>query len=126
MILASKVILYDVSDNKSQGLGMSCISVAWGAGIVLGPLVSGELSTSHLLCLPFRPVLHLEVFLMPGFLAEPATQFPSVFSEDGIFGRLPYLLPALVAAAMCLPPIVLSAWQLPETKNLLVALTVKI
>ena len=50
-------------------------------------------------------------------MAEPAIQYPSVFESDGIFGRLPYLLPALFAAAMCVPPLVFAAFQLPETKN---------
>lgn len=33
-----------------------------------------------------------------GFLAQPATLYPHLFSKDGLFGRYPYLLPNLVAA----------------------------
>ena len=102
---------------------MSCISVAWGAGVVVGPLISGEkcLHVSSIclgLFITFKYMYMYVIFLLyPGYVAEPATQFPSVFSQEGIFGRLPYLLPALIAAAMCLPPILIAAWQLPETKG---------
>jgi hypothetical protein len=50
-----------------------------------------------------------------GLLARPAVQYPTVFDIDGLFGRLPYLLPCLVVsgtAALCL---VLSHFALEET-----------
>ncbi|KAJ8312005.1 LOW QUALITY PROTEIN: hypothetical protein KUTeg_009378 [Tegillarca granosa] len=35
----AKTILYEMSDNSNQALGMSAISVAWGSGIILGPAI---------------------------------------------------------------------------------------
>jgi hypothetical protein len=52
---------------------------------------------------------------MGGFLARPATFYPGAFSEDGIFGRFPYLLPNLVAAIGILMAIVQGMFFLEET-----------
>ena len=43
VIVVSKTILYEVSDNTNQAAIMSVIGLAWGSGIILGPLISGEL-----------------------------------------------------------------------------------
>ena len=47
VIGAAKVILYEISDNTNQGVGMSAISVAWGAGVIMGPLISGQRLFCH-------------------------------------------------------------------------------
>ena len=39
-----KTVLYEISDNTNQAVGMSCIGFAWGSGVIIGPLVSGESS----------------------------------------------------------------------------------
>ncbi|CAN0421305.1 unnamed protein product, partial [Ascophyllum nodosum] len=52
-------------------------TAAWSLGLVVGPGLGG-------------------------ILAEPAIHFPSVFSESGIFGRFPFLLPNLAVAGISL------------------------
>ena len=37
-----KAVLYEISDNTNQAVGMSCIGYAWGTGVVIGPLISGK------------------------------------------------------------------------------------
>jgi hypothetical protein len=50
-----------------------------------------------------------------GLFADPATNFPSRFSADGIFGRFPYLLPNLICSALMLLSIVLAWIFMKET-----------
>ncbi|KAJ4346460.1 uncharacterized protein N0V89_010389 [Didymosphaeria variabile] len=52
---------------------------------------------------------------MGGFLAQPAKYYPGTFSEDGIFGRYPYLLPNVVAALGIVLAIVQGILFLEET-----------
>jgi hypothetical protein len=52
---------------------------------------------------------------MGGFLAQPAVYYPSVFSQDGIFGRFPYLLPNLVAVVAIVMAIIQGILFLEET-----------
>ncbi|CAI6305207.1 unnamed protein product [Periconia digitata] len=52
---------------------------------------------------------------MGGFLAQPAKYYPNTFSEDGLFGRYPYLLPNLVAAGGIVLAIIQGMLFLEET-----------
>ncbi|KAF2269387.1 MFS general substrate transporter [Lojkania enalia] len=52
---------------------------------------------------------------MGGFLAQPAHFYPSTFSQDGIFGTFPYLLPNLVAAGSIVIAIIQGILFLKET-----------
>ena len=52
---------------------------------------------------------------MGGFLAQPATFYPSLFPADGIFGRYPYLLPNLVSVVVIVLAIVQGMLFLEET-----------
>lgn len=52
---------------------------------------------------------------MGGFLARPAVYFPNTFSQDGLFGRYPYLLPNLVAAIGIVLAIIQGMLFLEET-----------
>lgn len=52
---------------------------------------------------------------MGGYLAQPAKFYPAVFSEDGLFGRYPYLLPNLVAVAVVVIAVVQGIIFLDET-----------
>ncbi|KAF2448587.1 MFS general substrate transporter [Karstenula rhodostoma CBS 690.94] len=52
---------------------------------------------------------------MGGFLAQPAKYYPGTFSEDGVFGRYPYLLPNLVAALGIVLAIIQGIFFLEET-----------
>ena len=37
----AKTVLYEVSDNTNQAVGMSILSMSWGAGLILGPTFGG-------------------------------------------------------------------------------------
>lgn len=50
-----------------------------------------------------------------GFAAQPAKYHPEMFSQDGIFGRFPYLLPNLIAVAVILVAMILGFLFLEET-----------
>ncbi|KAI1122435.1 major facilitator superfamily domain-containing protein [Nemania abortiva] len=52
---------------------------------------------------------------MGGFLAQPATFYPSLFPADGLFGRYPYLLPNLVSVAVIVLAIAQGILFLEET-----------
>lgn len=52
---------------------------------------------------------------MGGFLAQPATFYPSLFPADGLFGRYPYLLPNLVSVVIIVLAIVQGMIFLEET-----------
>ena len=52
---------------------------------------------------------------MGGFLAQPAKYYPNTFSQDGIFGQYPYLLPNLVAAIGIIMAIIQGVFLLEET-----------
>lgn len=52
---------------------------------------------------------------MGGFLAKPAHYYPNHFSQDGLFGRYPYLLPNLVAAVSIVGAIIQGIIFLKET-----------
>ena len=49
-----KAILYDVSDNSNQAVGMSFMAIAWACGLIIGPLIGGnhtQLYFIHFECL---------------------------------------------------------------------------
>lgn len=52
---------------------------------------------------------------MGGFLAQPATFYPSLFPADGLFGRYPYLLPNLVSVVVIVLAILQGVFFLEET-----------
>lgn len=52
---------------------------------------------------------------MGGFLAQPAKFYPDVFSEDGLFGHYPYLLPNLVSVAVIVIAVIQGIVFLDET-----------
>lgn len=54
---------------------------------------------------------------MGGYLAQPAKFYPDVFSEHGLFGRYPYLLPNLVAVAVVVIAVVQGIIFLDETNS---------
>jgi len=43
----AKTILYEISDNTNQAVGMAIISVAWGTGVIVGPAIGGNGETLH-------------------------------------------------------------------------------
>ncbi|KAI7915727.1 hypothetical protein M0657_008908 [Pyricularia oryzae] len=54
---------------------------------------------------------------MGGFLAKPAHFYPSIFPEDGLFGRYPYLLPNLVSVAVVAVAVIQGIFFLEETHH---------
>jgi hypothetical protein len=50
-----------------------------------------------------------------GTFADPAISFPGVFSEHGLFGRFPYLLPNIICAGLLLISMVAGYLLLEET-----------
>ncbi|KAK4750293.1 hypothetical protein SAY87_027742 [Trapa incisa] len=82
----------EVFPYEYQALGISTVSTAWGIGLIIGPALGG-------------------------FLAQPAEKYPSLFSEDSLFGRFPYLLPCLVISVFSLVVMIACFW-LPETLHM--------
>lgn len=79
----------EVCRREHQALGLAMVTSSWGIGLVMGPALGG-------------------------YLAEPAVNYPTVFSPDSIFGRFPYFLVSLVISAIALVVTFLCFW-LPET-----------
>ncbi|CAM9609748.1 unnamed protein product, partial [Laminaria digitata] len=52
-----------------------------------------------------------------GLLAQPAVNYPRVFSDTGVFGTYPFLLPNLVGACLALALLPLVIIYVPETKD---------
>ncbi|KAJ0229509.1 hypothetical protein HA466_0315350 [Hirschfeldia incana] len=75
--------------DEYHGLALSAVSTAWGIGLIIGPA-------------------------MGGFLAQPAKQYPNLFSEESIFGKYPYFLPCLVMSFFALLVFIISLC-IPET-----------
>ncbi|CAN4108532.1 unnamed protein product [Withania somnifera] len=84
-----KAYAAEIFREEYQALGMSTISSAWGIGLIIGPALGG-------------------------FLAQPAEKYPSIFSQDSIFGRFPYFLPCLIISLFSLVVAIGTFWM-PET-----------
>ncbi|VVB14389.1 unnamed protein product [Arabis nemorensis] len=84
-----KAYAMEIFRDEYQGLALSAVSTAWGIGLIVGPALGG-------------------------FLAEPAKQYPSLFSEESIFGKFPYFLPCFAISIFALLVTIISLW-IPET-----------
>ncbi|OWO98916.1 MFS multidrug transporter [Marssonina coronariae] len=62
----------------------------WSIGTILGPALGGT-------------------------FADPATNFPNTFSQEGLFGRYPYLLPNLLCSSLLIVSILAGYFLLEET-----------
>lgn len=87
-----KTFLTEITDDSNRGNGFAAISVAFNVGMLLAPLLGG------LLC-------------------SPADKYPSLFSQDGLFGYYPYLLPCLVAFFFNLLTAFICFFFMEETKK---------
>lgn len=86
----AKTVLYEVSDNTNQAVGMSIISMSWGAGLILGPTFGG-------------------------LLANPVERYPSVFGGSKFLAEFPYLLPGLLVFIVCSIVTLIIFFVMPET-----------
>uniref|UniRef100_A0A0E0BEZ2 Major facilitator superfamily (MFS) profile domain-containing protein n=1 Tax=Oryza glumipatula TaxID=40148 RepID=A0A0E0BEZ2_9ORYZ len=89
MLAPIKAYSIEVCRPEHQALGLSIVSTGWGIGLVVGPAIGG-------------------------YFAQPAKQYPNVFSEKSIFGRFPYFLPCLCISLIALVVLISCVW-LPET-----------
>lgn len=87
------VTVSDVCGEEHEVVGMGAATMAWSIGVVVGPGLSG-------------------------ILAEPATHYPRTFSESGLFGRFPYLLPNIAVSSWASVSLILVHMFLGETKRL--------
>jgi hypothetical protein len=72
----AKTCLSEIVTTKEHELrAFGYLGSFWGLGIIVGPAIGG-------------------------LLARPALQYPTVFSEQSIWGRFPYLLPSLICASI--------------------------
>jgi hypothetical protein len=69
---------------------MSILGSSWGVAIIIGPAFGGLLS-------------------------QPAVKYPAVFSETGLFGSYPYLLPCMLTAVMAVPAALMLVHWVPES-----------
>ncbi|KFK25600.1 hypothetical protein AALP_AA8G135600 [Arabis alpina] len=84
-----KAYAMEIFRDEYQGLALSAVSTAWGIGLIIGPALGG-------------------------FLAQPAKQYPNLFSEDSIFGRFPYFLPCFAISVFAFL-VTLISLRIPET-----------
>lgn len=92
MLAPIKAYSVEVCRPEHHALGLSVVSTGWGIGLVAGPAIGG-------------------------YLAQPAKQYPNLFSEKSIFGRFPYFLPCLIISLVALAVLISCIW-LPETLHI--------
>ncbi|XP_047340127.1 protein ZINC INDUCED FACILITATOR-LIKE 1-like [Impatiens glandulifera] len=84
-----KAYAIEIFTEEYQALGVSTVSTAWGIGLIIGPAVGG-------------------------FFAQPAKKYPTIISDDSLFGRFPYFLPCLCISVFAFIVTILVFW-IPET-----------
>ena len=86
----AKTYMSEICDDSNQARGMSLIAAQGGLGRLIGPAIGG-------------------------LLAEPATQYPSVFGGSPLLVSYPYLLPCLICAMIALTALIFCCIYLRET-----------
>ena len=79
-----------VTKKEHEPRAYSVMPFVWSIGTIIGPAIGGT-------------------------FADPSSSFPNTFSQDGLFGRFPYLLPNLICASMLLLSILAGWFLLEET-----------
>ncbi|ORY03544.1 MFS general substrate transporter [Basidiobolus meristosporus CBS 931.73] len=85
-----KSLLAEITDKSNRAKAFSLLPLVWGVGSVVGPLLGGLLS-------------------------EPATQYPSVFGNNSVMIKFPYLLPCLIGSCISLAGSIFGFFFLEET-----------
>ncbi|KAI9152397.1 hypothetical protein H9P43_009187 [Blastocladiella emersonii ATCC 22665] len=88
----AKAQMAEVCDKHHLARGFAVMSVAWGIGVVFGPIAGG-------------------------FLARPAVLYPSLFSEGSFFAKWAYAPPALFGALVGFVVVAAVWFYLPETRQ---------
>lgn len=88
----SKTYLGEICDSSNVARIFSWFGLMWGFGSIVGSAFGG-------------------------LLARPAKQYPNFFSESGVFGRLPYLIPNLIAATITFIGFILCFLYLTENER---------
>eukprot|EP00762_Andalucia_godoyi_P000614 ANDGO_05294.mRNA.1 Protein ZINC INDUCED FACILITATOR-LIKE 1 len=91
-VAAGKTYIADVVPDSKANRAFGLLGLVWGFSGILGPVAGG-------------------------LLARPAVQYPSVFPEDGLFGRYPYLLPCLVSSGVTLVGLAIGVFVLQDSKK---------
>ena len=86
-----KSFLTEITDDTNRSFGFSLLSVAWGIGTVIAPMVGGA-------------------------LCRPVQKYPSVFHKGTVFEEFPYLLPCLVIMVVQFITAVTVVLYLQDTK----------
>ncbi|CBY00060.1 hypothetical protein IAQ61_002736 [Plenodomus lingam] len=79
-----------VKDPKHEPRAYSVMPFVWSIGTIIGPSIGG-------------------------YFAEPAENFPTLFSHTGLFGKFPYLLPNILCSTLLLVSILMAYFLLEET-----------
>ncbi|XP_051220488.1 probable peptide/nitrate transporter At3g43790 [Lolium perenne] len=87
-----KAYASEVCRKEHQALGISLVTSSRAIAFVIGPAIGG-------------------------FLSQPANKYPSIFSQESIFGRFPYFLPCFVVSVLAAGACVACIW-LPETLHM--------
>jgi Major Facilitator Superfamily len=87
----AKTALSELTDDSNTAKAFSYIGVATGAGRIVGPVIGG-------------------------FLSQPATKYPKIFSQDGFFGKYPFVLPNLIVAVITIVAFLLGSIYMIETR----------
>jgi MFS family permease len=104
----AKSYLREITDETNQAKCAGVLSLAWGAGVIIGPLLGGLLSQPALkYAAAHRPSPSLSLLLLLFLLPFPSTslstllhRYPSLFPADGVFASYPYLLPCIIAGSI--------------------------
>ncbi|KAF3536545.1 hypothetical protein F2Q69_00018772 [Brassica cretica] len=92
LLVPIKAYAMETIRDEYHGLALSTVSTAWGVGLIFSPAIGG-------------------------FLAQPAKQYPRLFSEESIFGKFPYFLPCLVISCFALLVFIISLSILETLHN---------
>eukprot|EP01034_Spumella_vulgaris_P025841 gene25841-32338_t len=86
-----KSFLTEVTDDTNRGKAFSLFSLGWAIGTVIAPIAGG-------------------------FLCKPADKYPAYFSQSGLFGYYPYLLPCLLCFCFNMAAALICLFAMVETR----------